>query len=400
MIKKRLTFLFVAAFMMCCCKPSSSGMSPEGTPSEDPSGPVESTDPDPISQDPSEDGPETPEIADLKVELSYWVDCDMLGYHRRGYWYKYSDYSSESAPDPSYITKGAEMLVNTYQANLLYVFYHRQFEIDKAKEVFLMWKDAGAKLGIHIVPTVLLQDYSNSGGMNFTDEELVELAKWCHEEISEEFGIFDVYSRQAAMGPQDVQLKKLVSAIGDNLVFVGFQPNVSLNSSFKRAVEDTWTAECQGNTNELWSNPLGGQNVGKKLLDSWVNQRVVGEKRPVTWDLIPVAWDYEETTAKDEYGYVCPGDNALYNDPPIPGRLFLCRDAIVAHYQGGYTDALFGGFSCDLTILQANSAGCQRDKVSFYKAIRTGKKYEGYFSSAIDEIAEVYASVKELTKDK
>ena len=297
MIKKRLTFLFVAAFMMCCCKPSSSGMSPEGTPSEDPSGPVESTDPDPISQDPSEDGPETPEIADLKVELSYWVDCDMLGYHRRGYWYKYSDYSSESAPDPSYITKGAEMLVNTYQANLLYVFYHRQFEIDKAKEVFLMWKDAGAKLGIHIVPTVLLQDYSNSGGMNFTDEELVELAKWCHEEISEEFGIFDVYSRQAAMGPQDVQLKKLVSAIGDNLVFVGFQPNVSLNSSFKRAVEDTWTAECQGNTNELWSNPLGGQNVGKKLLDSWVNQRVVGEKRPVTWDLIPVAWDYEETTA-------------------------------------------------------------------------------------------------------
>ncbi len=383
---KRIALLAFAILMIGCAPSAKPDVTPSGL-SGDPS--------EELSADPSVEPSEEPsrDIPEYKVELSYWVDCDMLGFHRRGYWYKYSDFSSESVPDPTYITKGVKMLAETYKANLLYVFYHRQFEIEKAKEVWKMWKDAAEENRIRIVPTVLLQDYSNDGGLNFTEEELVSLAKWCREEISEEFGIFDVYSRQTAGSPQDRQLKALVSAIGDRLVFVGLQPNVTMNSSFKRGVEDTWTAECQGNTNQLWSNPSGGQMVGKNLLDSWVNQRVKAEKRPITWDLIPVAWDYEETTAKDSYGYVCPGDNALYNDPPIPGRLMLCRDAIKSHYEDGYLSDIFGGFSCDLTILHANSSGCQRDKVNFYKAVRTGKKYEGYFASAIDEIAQVYESV-------
>ncbi len=339
------------------------------------------------------------------IELSYWVDCDMAGYHKRGYWAKYSTMASERVPHEGFIKNGVKMLVETYKANLLYIFYHRQFEIDEAKKVMLMWKDAAKDLNVKLIPTILLQDYSNytrpkDSPLNFTDDELIEFAQWSQENFGEEFGIFDVYIRQDEGSSQSAQIKKLKNLIGDNLVFVGAQPNVPLCEHFKRAVQDTWTAECQGNTNELWSNPIGGQNVGKKLLEQWVSDRVRNEDRPITWDLIPVAWDYEETTAKDQYGYICPGDNALYNDPPIPGRLVLCKDAIFGQYPGSWKNEKLAGLSCDITILQANSAGCTRDKDSFYEAIRTGKEYKGYFAGAINEIAEIYESVKnEVKKD-
>ena len=352
-------------------------------------------------QEPPQEETDTPKetvVTSDDIELSYWVDIDMIGYHRRGYWYTYSQHSSEIVPPDSYIENGVKMLVETYKANLLYIFYHRQFEIEAAKKVFLKWKEAAEGYNVKLVPTVLLQDYSNTttpanSTMNFTDAELIDLAKWFQENFGEEVGIFDVYTRQSGGSLQDVQLTKLKEAIGDNLVFVGFQPGVNLSQHFKRAVEDTWTAECQGNTNDLWSNPIGGQNVGKKLLDNWVLERVRFESRPITWDLIPVAWDYEETTAKDQYGYVCPGDNALYNDPPIIGRLKLSKDAIFSHYEGGWRNKRLGGLSCDRTSLQANSSGCRKDKTDFYEAIRVGKVYEGYFASAMNEIAEVYEEV-------
>ena len=333
-------------------------------------------------------------------ELSYWVDCDLMGYHRRGYWYTYSTQGPENAPSDVFIENGIKMLCEEYQANLLYVFYHRQFEMETAKKVMLKWKEESKKYNVKIVPTVLLQDYSNysrpaDGPLNFTDAELVEFAVWCKQNICDEFGIFDVYTRQGSGQPQDAQLKTLWNEFGNHLVLVGLQPNVTLNSKFVRGVEDTWTAECQGNTNALWSNPLGGQNVGKNLLDNWVKERAQGERRQITFDLIPVAWDYEETTSRDRYGYICPGDNAAYNDPPIPGRLHLCKDAILAHYDNPYEHAQLGGFSCDLTILHANSTGCGRDKKSYYMCLRSGIRYEGYFSSATDEIAEVYKAVKE-----
>ena len=341
---------------------------------------------------------EVPVVTSDDIELSFWVDCDMAGFHKRGYWVKHSTMAPERIPHEGFIKNGVKILVETYKANLLYLFYHRQFEIEEAKKVLLTWKEAAKGLNVKLIPTVLLQDYSNYstpalGPMNFTDEELLEFAQWSQENFGEEFGIFDVYVRQSNGSLQDAQLTKLKEAIGNNLVFVGAQPNIPLCHHFKRAVQDTWTAECQGNTNELWVSPRNGQNVGKKLLDQWVSDRVKNESRPITWDLIPVAWDYEETTAKDEYGYICPGDNALYNDPPIPGRLRLSKDAIFAQYPGSWRNDKLAGLSSDLTILQANSAGCTKDRDSFYEAIRTGKVYEGYFAGAINEIADVYEDV-------
>lgn len=386
-MKKKNLFKFVliaaAAALVCSC------MKPDPENPVDPKNPGGSDEPADITSVTSDD-----------FELSYWVDCDMLGYHRRGYWYDYDSTPAEAKPFEDYIRKGCKMLVEQYQANLLYVFYHRQFELATAEEVMKMWLDAAEGLNVKIVPIILLQNYSNTykpieSALNFSDDELMEFAQWCKANISDEFGVFDVYSRQGAGSPQDSQIKKLWAVFGNKLDFVGLQPGVALDKKFGRGIQDTWTAECQGNTNDLWSKPLNGQNVGKNLLDNWVMERVNGETRPITWDLIPVAWDYEETTSKDRYGYVCPGDNAAYNDPPIIGRLHLCKDAIFALYENKYENPKLGGLSCDLTILQANSNGCGKDKTNFYKAIRSGECYEGYFASAIDEIADVYKAVKE-----
>lgn len=382
MIKKILLFL-IGLFVLASCDIDSPLAPNNKEPEED-----QGTDLDVYS------------VSSDDIELSYWVDCDMLGYHRRGYWYTYSTTPAEVKPSKTYIDNACKMLVEQYHANLLYVFYHRQFEIETAKEVMLMWKEASEGLNVKIIPIVLLQDYSNyanpvNGPLNFSEEELAEYANWCKSNICDEFGVFDVYVRQGNSTPQDSQIKKLWAIFGNKLVFVGLQPGVALDVKFSRGVQDTWTAECQGNTNALWERPINGQNVGKTLLQNWVKERVNGENRSITWDLIPVAWDYEETTAKDRYGYICPGDNAAFNDPPIPGRLHLCKDAIFELYEGKYENEKLGGLSCDLTILQANSQGCGKDATNFYKAIRAGKTYEGYFSSAIDEIAEVYKIVKE-----
>lgn len=374
---KKLIGYFLCTFLLFGCNEPQPGPGPTPTPPDPPEPIVDRV------------------VTSNDFELSYWVDCDMIGYHRRGYWYPYSSTPAEPAPADSYISNGCRMLCEEYQANLLYVFYHRQFEIETAKKVMLKWKEVSKDFNVKIVPTVLLQDYSKEGLLNFTDEEIVEFAVWCRENICDEFGIFDVYTRQGTGQPQDKQLRTIWNEIGNNMVFVGLQPGVKMNVKFKRGVEDTWTAECQGNTNELWSNPLNGQNVGKNLLVSWIKERVDGERRQITFDLIPVAWDYEETTAKDRYGYVCPGDNAVYNDPPIPGRLHLCKDAIFEQYANPYEHTILGGLSCDLTILQANSQGCGKDSKSYYVCLRSGIRYDGYFSSATDEIADVYKKVKE-----
>jgi hypothetical protein len=127
------------------------------------------------------------------------------------------------------------------------------------------------------------------------------------------------------------------------------------------------------------------------LLQDWVSERLNGEKRKITWDLIPVAWDYDDPI--DPFGYISPGDNALTNDPPLAGRLQLAKDYIISWYPEGTSNKLFGGFSCDLHILDANSNG-KPESPSFYDQLRSGQTYQGHFANAMNEMAEVYKSLK------
>lgn len=340
------------------------------------------------------EGPDGPAERNDGYELSYWVDMDLQGTHLRGYWYDVSDYPEETVPEEIWIRNSCRTLSETYGADKLYVIYHRQYEPETAKDVFRAWLEYGKMYNLTIVPTLVLQNYSSAESMNFTDEEVVEFSCWSTENICDaELAIYDVYTRDAEGSGQDLQLKLIKDAVGDILTRIGLQPGVALNSSYSKGVEDTWTAECQGKTNELWEHPVyyrGTKLYGRLLLESWVMERIDGDSRPVVWDMIPVAWDYD---TDDELSYDCPGDDAIRNDPPVSGRIALCHKYISACYENGTDDILFGGYSCDLHILQANSSG-RGEQPSFYQALRDGTGYSGDFAGAMNEIGELYKSLK------
>ncbi|MBE5033714.1 hypothetical protein [Gallalistipes aquisgranensis] len=326
-------------------------------------------------------------------ELSYWIDMDMFGNHLRGYWYNVTERSPENIPEPDYVKNACKRLRNDYHANKLYVVYHRQFEASDAQYVLRMWKTFAEKQGMTVVPTVVLQSYGNPQNMNFSDTEIVEFAQWCIANTNaDEFAIYDVYTRDAVGSTQANQIGKIREAIGDKLTRVGLQPGVALLTSYRMGVEDTWTAECQGRTNDLWENPVyykGTKNYGRILLENWVNERINGDSRKIVWNMIPVAWDYD---TDDELSYDCPGDDQYKNDPPVPGRIALCHRYISQCYPAGMKDAKFGGYSCDLHILQANSGG-RGESPSFYEALRTDTDYTGDFADAMKEIGALYNSL-------
>ena len=328
-------------------------------------------------------------------ERSYWIDIDIRHNNGRGYWHNIDTKPTDSLPTADQISNACNALSTTYNGNKLYVTYHRQFEIEDAKEVLMLWEKYGREHGLTIVPTVVLETYAPDGTLNFTDEEIVGFTQWCVQQInSDEFGIYDVYIRQAEGSMQDIQLAVVREAVGDKLVRVGLQPGEQLNKHMKGGVEDTWTAECQGLTNELWENPVtvnGSNKFGKLLLEEWVLERIHGDGRRIVWDMIPVAWDYDDPV--DSLGYVCPGDDALINDPPIPGRIELCDQYISSWYTAHNATDQFAGYSCDLHILEANSYG-KPERPSFYQQIRANQPYTGYFAEGMSEIASVYAKYK------
>lgn len=328
-------------------------------------------------------------------ERSYWIDIDVRHNNGRGYWHNLSDRAVDTVPTEKEIENSCIALSNTYQANKLYVTYHRQFELEDAKKVFSLWKKYGDQHGLNIVPTVVLQSYAKEEKLNFTDEEIISFVQWSLENInSNEFGIYDVYIRHQDGGIQDLQLAAIHAAVGKKLVRVGLQPGEPLNQYMIAGVEDTWTAECQGITNELWENPLtvnGTNNYGKNLLKEWIMERINGEDRRIVWNKIPVAWDYDEPV--DSLGYICPGDDALINDPPLKGRIELCDKYISQWYKENNAMQKFFGYSCDLHILEANSYG-KPERPSFYEQLRKNEEYKGYFGEAMKEIAGVYARYK------
>lgn len=326
-------------------------------------------------------------------ELSYWIDIDLRANNGRGYWHHVADRPTDKLPTSAEIKNAVTRCRDDYHGRTLYVTYHRQFEIEDAKTVLKYWKQHAEKLGMVIVPVVVLEDYATPAALNFTEKEISDFARWCVDNINtREFGVYDIYhNRQEPKTPQDGQLAVIHGRIGNKIVRVGVQPGETLNVSVFRAVQDAWTAECQGLTNELWENPVNykdSDNYGRKLLENWVADRVVNHGKRITWCLIPVAWDYEAPV--DPYGYVCPGDDALINDPPIAGRISKCATTILKGYPEGIKKQKFGGFSCDLHILDANSAG-KPESPSFYEQIKANQTYTGYFAEAMQQVATVYA---------
>lgn len=350
-----------------------------------------------ISPIDSETEPDEPnKEVNTEYELSYWIDVDLQGKGLRGFWYDVTSSNPETIPDNInlQIKNACQKLRNTYGATKLYVIYHRQFEITQAKDILRIWHSEGTSNGIEIVPTIVLQSYSNNQTMNFSNDEIEALADWTVKSINQKkMGIYDHHTRDRKGQPQADQILLIKGIIGNKLVMIGQQPGVEIQENYSYAVQDTWTAECQGRTNDLWENPVyfKGTNIyGRKLLEVWVNERRNSDSRKVVWNLIPVAWDYD---TDDPLSYSFPGDHQLYNDPPIPGRLILCKDYINSFYEEGIRNEKHGGFSCDLHILEANSRG-RGENPSFYASLReTNIDYTGDFAEAIAEIGEIYLSL-------
>jgi hypothetical protein len=326
-------------------------------------------------------------------EISYWVDIDLRTNNGRGYWFHVADRPADIVPTSYQIWAACSRLKFTYHANMLYVIYHRQFEINEAKAALQLWKFHANSMGLTLIPIVVLEDYvAPNGGVNFTDIEIPDFAEWCINNINpDEFGVYDIYgNRQGANTAQNTQLGIIRNRIGNKIIRLGLQPGEAMNSNLLRGVEDTWTAECQGLTNALWEFPvsyLGTNNYGKNLLVNWVNERVVYESRKVSWNLIPVAWDYDNPV--DPYAYICPGDDALINDPPVAGRINLCHSYIASVYPSGGANSKFGGYSCDLRILELNSVGCG-ETPTFYEKIAQDLIYTGRFSAGLNQVAAVF----------
>ena len=327
-------------------------------------------------------------------EISYWIDIDLRTNDGRGYWFHASDLPPDSIfPTSSQIWAACSRCRYSYHGLTLYVIYHRQFEIEHAKNIFQLWKYHANNMGMKMVPVVLLEDYVTPlASVNFSDYEIADFADWCINNInSTEFGVYEVWgNRQLPGQAQNSQLAIIKNRIGNKIVRLGLQPGEIMNPNLSRAIEDAWTAQCQGLTNALWENPvnyLGTNNYGKNLLLNWVNDRVTNEARPISWCLIPVAWDYDNPI--DSYGYICPGDDALINDPPPNRRTYLSHQYIVAQYPNGCFNPRFGGYSCDLHIIQANSEG-RGENPNFYNQIKMDQLYTGYYSTALNEIATIY----------
>lgn len=334
-----------------------------------------------------------PRLAGGGFEISYWIDIDVRSNNGRGYWFHKADRPADSLPTSAQIWGAASRCRFTYHGLTLYVIYHRQFEISDAKTVLQYWKTHAESMGMKVVPVVVLEDYASPAATNFTDTEIPDFAEWCITNINaDEFGVYDIYhNRQGPGTAQNTQLGIIKTRIGNKIVRIGLQPGESLNPNIRRGVQDTWSAECQGLTNTLWETPVsygGTTNYGRNLLMNWVNDRVVNDSNIISWCLIPVAWDYDAPV--DPYGYISPGDDALTNDPPVPGRVTLCHNYIVGAYPGGSGNAKFGGYSCDLRILQLNSAG-KPESPTFYERIRADQLYTGYFSGAMNEIGGIYS---------
>lgn len=342
-------------------------------------------------------------VKSKEIERSFWIDIDLRHNNGRGYWRNVEDLREDRLPIEVEIENACHALSQQYHGNKLYVVYHRQFEISGAKESFLLWEKYGKKFGLIIVPTLVLESYAKVEKLNFSNAELLSLVQWCLTEInSKELGIYDVYIRHGKGSRQDHQLSHLRKHIGNHLVRVGLQPGEMLNENMIAGVEDTWTAECQGITNDLWEFPKtvsGNERYGRALLEQWLLERIKGEERRIVWNKIPVAWDYDDPV--DSYGYVCPGDDALINDPPIPGRLTLCDKYIQNYFKKHHAEHKFHGYSCDLHILEANSYG-KPEEPSFYTCLRNGKPYKGYFAGAMNELGEIYLKykVKHVINDK
>lgn len=153
-------------------------------------------------------------------------------------------------------------------------------------------------------------------------------------------------------------------------------------------VQDTWSGFCHGRRNEEDWRQAG---FGAETLRKWVAARNAGATR-VAWNLIAVAWDYSKTERGAYPGY----DDAEKNMPLPAGRNGLAAELIRANGRA----ETFGGFSCDLYILNENSRSEKHDGKAgaFYATLKAGREYRGYYAAPFGEITSIMRALAARAK--
>jgi hypothetical protein len=307
-------------------------------------------------------------------ERSFWLHASLGLFTQRNYWGP--DFPPTPAPTRQEVRNAARLLTGRYGANRLYLIYHREMPSDDARRVFGCWREA-CPADVEIVPALVLRMYDKVRTPVFTPEEAGELAAFFRAKINpERVAVYDVLPNR----DQGPALDVFAKAFPRGLVRLGLQPGEALSAPFTAAVEDTWSGFCHGTDNDRDWRQTG---FGADTLRKWLAERNAGP-RPVTWDLVAVAWDYRVTDRGAYPGY----DDAEKNMPLPPGRNELGADLI----RRAAKPETFGGFSSDLYILHENSRSKSHDgrEGSFYQTLKAGREYRGYYAAPLDEIAGIY----------
>ncbi|MDZ4403869.1 hypothetical protein [Prosthecobacter sp.] len=306
-----------------------------------------------------------------KLERSFWLNAS-LAVPKLGYWG--TSFAPPEAPTSTEITNAARMLIERANPNRLYLIHHHELPVAETKRIFRDWRKA-CPASVEIVPALVLKMYDKATTPVFTAAELDELLTFFKTEIhAERIAVYDVLPKR----DQGAGLHAMAKQFPKGLIRVGLQPDEPLDAPFTAAVEDTWSGFCHGLTNEDWQD----RGFGRDTLRKWVSLRNE-QTKPIAYDLIVVAWDYANTKRGEYPGY----DDAHKNMPLPAGRNRLAVDEILANAK----PSVLSGFSADLLIIELNSETPQHDgNDSFYKTLKAGRNYEGYYAKPWQEVCEAF----------
>lgn len=312
-----------------------------------------------------------------RFERSYWLHASLGDRLAKRYWGP--DFPAATAPTREEVANAARLLCGHYGATRLYLMYHLEIAEADFAEVLRWWREACPR-EVDIVPTFVTRMYDKETSLVFSLEELRRLARTCRRDLGcTHAAIYDVMP--------DRDHREAIAILSEefkgHLVRVGIQPDEKIGPEFAWVVQDTWSAFCHGRSDADWRSP----GFGAETLRKWVSARN-DAPRPVVYDLIVVAWDYQPTQRGEFPGY----DDATKNMPLPRGRNLAALEEILRAARPGK----LAGLSSDLFILEANSKPKEHDGAdgAFYRTLRCGEIYRGYYAEPLEEIVEIYRAVK------
>ena len=309
-----------------------------------------------------------------KLERSFWLNASLAA-PKRGYWG--TEFPEPKTPSATQVANASRVLMQEANPNRLYLIHHHELPAARAMQLFRDWRKA-VPPAVEIVPVLLLRMYDKALTPVFAEAELQTLVTFFKSEIHpRRIAIYDVLPNR----DQGASLSILSQNYKGGLIRVGLQPDEKLGPPYVAAVEDTWSGFCHGKTNEDWQ----ARGFGRDTLRRWVAARNA-QPLPIAYDLIVVAWDYDNTKRGEYPGY----DDAHKNMPLPAGRNRLAVDEILAHAKEG----VLAGFSSDLLILELNSETKEHDgSQTFYTMLKSGQSYAGYYSEPWREVCTLFKSM-------